>query len=91
MTTLETLQRILKTNFSLESEAVRPDARLEDLNIDSLATVEVLFAVESEFKVTVPAEPAVQQTSLQTVGDLVAYIDRLVAEQHPGGDAGEPA
>jgi hypothetical protein len=29
-----------------------------------------------------------QQTSLQTVGDLVAYIDKLVAEQQPIDDAG---
>ena len=90
MTTLETLQTVLKTNFDLAPEAVQPDARLEDLEIDSLAVVEILFAVEEEFKVIVPQEPAVQHTSLQTVGDLVAYIDRLVAEQHPVGDAGGP-
>ena len=83
MTTLQTLQRILKKNFDLEPEAVQPDIRLEDLDIDSLAVVEVLFAIEDEFKVIVPQEPAVQQTSLQTVADVVAYVDRLVAEQHP--------
>ena len=90
MTTLQTLQRVLKTNFDLAPEAVQPDARLEELEIDSLAVVEVLFVVEEEFKVIVPQEPAVLQTSLETVSDLVAYIDRLVAEQHPVGDAGAP-
>jgi acyl carrier protein len=88
MTTTQTLHRILKTNFGLEPEAVQPDARLADLEIDSLAVVEVLFAIEDEFKVVVPQEPAMQQTSLQTVGDLVAYIDKLVAEQQPIDDAG---
>jgi len=91
MTTLDTLHRILKKDFDLEPEAVQLDTRLEALEIDSLTVVEVLFAVEDEFKVKVPQEPAAQQTSLQTVGDLVAYIDRLVAEQHPAGDAGAPA
>ncbi|MEO8741131.1 MAG: acyl carrier protein [Casimicrobiaceae bacterium] len=91
MTTLQILHRILKTNFDLEPDALTPDARLADLEIDSLATVEVLFAVEDEFKVTVPPEPAAQQTRLETVGDLVAYVDRLVAEQAPVGDEGAPA
>ncbi|HSV20179.1 MAG TPA: acyl carrier protein [Casimicrobiaceae bacterium] len=90
MTTLETLQSVLKANYDLEPEAVRPNAQLEDLELDSLAVVEILFAVEERFKVIVPQEPAVQQTSLRTVGDLVAYIDRLVAEQHPVGEPGAP-
>ncbi len=90
MTTLQTLQHILKTNFDLEPEVLATDARLADLEIDSLAIVEVLFAVEDEFKVTVPSEPVAQQTSLKTVGDLVAYIDRLVAEQAPVSNLGAP-
>ncbi|MEO8136498.1 MAG: acyl carrier protein [Betaproteobacteria bacterium] len=87
MTTLQTLQDILKKDFDLEPAALSPEARLEDLEIDSLAVIEVLFAVEDRFKVTVPSEPVAQQSSLKTVGDLVAYIDKLVAEQHPAGQA----
>lgn len=83
MTTLESVQAILKTNFDLSSEVVQPEARLADLAIDSLAVIEVLFAVEDEFKVTVPSEPATLQGQMKTVGDLVGYIDRLVAEQRP--------
>ena len=83
MTTLESVQAILKTNFDLSSEVVQPESRLEDLAIDSLAVIEVMFAVEDEFKVTVPSEPAALQEQMKTVGDLVAYIDRLVAEQRP--------
>ena len=91
MTTLQTLQEILRKNFDLEPEVVHPDARLEDLEIDSLAVIEVLFAVEDEFGITVPSEPAAQQGSLKTVGDLVAYIDKLVAEQHPAAAGQAPA
>jgi len=90
MTTLQTLHRILKKNFDLEPAALPPEARLGDLQIDSLAVIDVLFEVEDEFKVTVPSEPAAQ-ASLRTVGDLVAYIDRLVAEQRLVGDEGAPA
>lgn len=82
MTTLQSVQAILKTNFDLAPEMLQPDTKLEDLDIDSLAVIEIMFAVEDEFKVTVAAEPAALQGQLRTVGDLVVYVDKLVAEQH---------
>ena len=89
MTTLQSIQALLATNFDLAPDAVQPDARLEDLAIDSLAVVEVLFAVEDAFKVTVPPEPMTLQTRMQTVADLVAYVDELVAAQHSTGAVSE--
>ena len=58
MTTLQSVQAIFKANFDLAPEVLQPDANLEDLEIDSLSMIEVLFAVEDEFKITVPPEPA---------------------------------
>lgn len=89
MTTLESVQVMLQTNFDLSADVVRPEARLEDLAIDSLAVIEIMFAIEDEFKVIVPSEPAALQEQMKTVGDLVAYIDRLVAEQRPHREDGE--
>ena len=83
MTTLQSVQALLKANFDLAPEVLQPEAKLEDLAIDSLSVIEVLFAVEDEFKVTVPSEPAGSQTEMKTVGDLVAYVEKLIAEQHP--------
>jgi acyl carrier protein len=83
MTTLQSVQAILKANFGLLPEVLPPGARLEDLAIDSLAVIEVMFAIEDEFKVTVSSDAATLQAQMQTVGDLVAYVDKLVAEQHP--------
>jgi acyl carrier protein len=45
--------------------------------------IEVLFAVEDEFKIKVPSEPVGSQTEIKTVGDLVAYVDKLIDEQYP--------
>jgi acyl carrier protein len=88
MTTLQSVQAILKANFDLTPEVLHPEAKLEDLAIDSLAVIEVMFEVEEEFKITVPSEPAAMQTQMKTLGDLVAYVDKLIAEQHPA-NAGE--
>ena len=80
MTTLQSVQTLLQANFDLAPEALRPDARLADLAIDSLSVIELLFAVEDAFKVKVPPEPAALQTQLTTVGDLVAYVKRVGAQ-----------
>lgn len=91
MTTLQSVQAILKTNFDLAPEVLQPDARLEDLAIDSLAVIEVMFAVEEEFGITVPSAPAALQTQMKTIADLVAYVDQLIAEQHPATASGDAA
>ena len=89
MTTLQTVQAILKKDFDLAPEVLQPDARLEELAIDSLAVIEVMFEVEEKFGITVPSAPAALQTQMKTVGDLVAYVDKLIAEQHPASAAGD--
>ena len=83
MSTIDTLREILQTNFDIAPERLDPDTPLSDLQIDSLAVIEVLFAVEEKFGVTVPAAPASSQQPLCTFGDIVAYVDALIAEQHP--------
>lgn len=77
MTTLERLQEVMLKNFGLKPEAVKPEARLEDLDIDSLGVIDLMFCVEDEFKITVSRE----QVDLNTIQDVVTYIDHLIAEQ----------
>ena len=79
MSTLERLRALLERDFDLAAEALRPEATLESLEIDSLRMIEILFCVEDEFKVTVPAEHAELKARLRTLGDLAGYIDDLLA------------
>jgi acyl carrier protein len=60
-----------------------PEANLEDLEIDSLSMIEVLFAVEDEFRITVPPQPAAWRSETRTVGDLVNFVDGLILAQRP--------
>lgn len=46
-----------------------------DLGADSLTVVELLFALESEYDITIPDEVV---EKLQTVGDLVKYLETIV-------------
>ncbi|MGH8593240.1 MAG: phosphopantetheine-binding protein [Gammaproteobacteria bacterium] len=77
MTTIERLQEIMLKNFDLKPEALKPEARFEELDIDSLAVIDLMFCVEDEFKITVSRE----QVELNTIQDVVTYIDHLIAEQ----------
>jgi acyl carrier protein len=81
MTTLERLQALLHKDFDIAPGRLAPGARLEDLDIDSLRLIEIMFDVEDAFAITVPAGEAELRTRLATVGDLAAYIDSLVAQK----------
>jgi acyl carrier protein len=89
LNTLEFLQRIIARDFEVDPQLLQTDARLEDLAIDSLGVTEIMFAVEEEFSITVPPEPPDARTPINTVNDLVRYIDRLVSEQHGATKADE--
>ena len=79
MSTLERLRTLLARDFDLTPEVLLPDATLESLEIDSLRMIEILFCVEDEFKIVVPAEHAELKSRLKTLGDLATYIDGLLA------------
>ncbi|SCC91205.1 Phosphopantetheine-binding protein [Thiomonas sp. X19] len=86
-TTFERLCAILVKDYKLDPESLTPDATLESLGIDSLGAAELFFNAEDVFGVTFPPE----QVPLLTLGDVVRYIDALLAEQHGGKPKATPA
>lgn len=75
--TFQRLSAILIKDYKLSAERLTPDAPLDELGIDSLGTVELLWSVEDAFKIKLPSEPV----PLATLGDVAAYVDQLIAEQ----------
>ncbi|MFE3293822.1 meromycolate extension acyl carrier protein AcpM [Rhodococcus sp. NPDC059234] len=63
------------------SEVTIEKSFVDDLDIDSLSMVEIAVQTEDKYGVKIPDEDL---ASLRTVGDAVAYIQKLEAE---GGDA----
>ena len=80
MTTIERLRELLQRDFQIAPERLTPEARLEDLEIDSLRMIEILFSVEEAFGITIAADPAEIKGRVQTFGDLANYIEELVAK-----------
>jgi acyl carrier protein len=75
--TLQRLVVILTREFKLAPERLGPDARLEDLGIDSLGAVELLWNIEEAFGIKLPSEPV----ELPTLGDVVRFVEVLVSQQ----------
>jgi acyl carrier protein len=69
---------IIVEQLGVKPEQVTPEAKfIEDLGADSLDTVELVMALEEEFGIEVPDE---QAEKLQSVGDVIKYIEDLQAK-----------
>lgn len=68
---LETMQELLQERLGIDRGRVTLDAGLEDLGIDSLMQIELLFDFEDKYKVKIPDVA----TRPKTVGELLAIIE----------------
>jgi acyl carrier protein len=78
--TFEDVKRILVGRVGLPEEKVLndPDARFEDMGLDSLAFVDIQLAIQQEYGFDIPDEDA---TKLDTIGEGIAYVNQRLAEQ----------
>ena len=60
-----------------EAEITRESSFVNDLNADSLDTVELVMEFEDEFDVTIPDEEA---EKIQTVGQAIDYVKNYVVK-----------
>jgi len=75
----ETIQdrvlRVIATTRRVPLDTVRPDSTFEELGIDSLDRINILFELEGEFDIEIDDEQAKQVTNMQ---EMVAGITKLV-------------
>ena len=72
MATIDTVKEVLEENLDINPESVNEDSTFDSLGIDSLDMVELICDLEEKCDVDF-GEPE----GLETVGDLVEYIDNL--------------
>ena len=84
MTVLERLKTLLERDFSIPATSLEANATLEGLDIDSLRLIEIVFAVEDEFGVTMPQDQGEIRGRVKTLGDLAALIEELAAKKAAG-------
>lgn len=75
MDSIELIREFLKDRLGVAAERVVPDAPLEELGVDSLMMLELMFEFEDRFGLTLDKN---MQTP-KTVSEMVAAMERLRA------------
>ena len=83
----ELTERVLKVIAGckkIPAEKVTIESGFEELGIDSMDAVEILFALENEFDITIPDD---EVRSVRNVRQMVEGVDKLVAAKAASGAA----
>ena len=78
------VRAIVAEQAMIEEEQVSPESTMDDLGLDSLGLVEIVFAIEEEFGVSVPYnanEPDSGEFDITTVKAVEDGVVRLVSEK----------
>ena len=70
--------RIIAETQRKEPDQVKIDSTFEELGIDSMDGVNIIFALENEFDINVPDD---EVKNIRTIRDMVEGTRRLVAER----------
>jgi acyl carrier protein len=85
----ERVLRIIAETQRKDPAMVTIDSSFEELGIDSMDGVNIVFALENEFDINVPDE---EVKSIRSVRDMVDGVIRLVQlRRESGGTAGDTA
>ena len=70
---LDQIKKIIVETMDIEEDKITLDAKLkDDLNLDSLDSVELIMSAEEEFGIEIPDEDVM---NFKTVNDIVNYIE----------------
>ena len=68
--------RVIAETQRIPADTIKPESTFEELKIDSLDGINIIFAIENEFNINVPDEAA---KSLRSVRDIAAGVEKLLA------------
>lgn len=72
---------IIAEQTTVDRSLLTRDAKLDDLEIESLDVVEIVFAIEEKFDIHVPYNANDQELQFETVGDVIDAVSKLVEEE----------
>ena len=68
------LVQIVREEKDIPDEQLTPETVLAEAGIDSLDALTILFAIEEEFKISIPDDRA---KAIKTFGDMIAVVEEL--------------
>ena len=75
---------VIANTQHMAREKITLDSTFQELNIDSLDGINILFALENEFNVNIPDDAA---QNIRTVREMVEGVTKLVVEGGAGSSA----
>jgi acyl carrier protein len=78
---------VIAKQAKVEPDKVARETELVDLNLESLDTIELIFALEEKFNIEIPFnanEAGTAGISFTTAGDVIDAVAKLVEEQKGG-------
>lgn len=66
---------VIAATQKIAPDKIAPDSTFEELNIDSLDGINILFAIENEFNISVPDEEA---KAIRSVREMIAGVEKLL-------------
>ena len=81
----ERVLKVIAATQRISPEKVTIDSSFQELGIDSMDGINILFALENEFDITIPDEQAKQ---IRSIREMVEGIQKLVSLS-PGAKAQE--
>jgi acyl carrier protein len=73
---IERVRKVIATSKRIPEDRVTIDSAFEELGIDSMDAVEILFALENEFDISIPDE---EVKHVRNVRQMVEGVEKLVA------------
>ncbi len=77
MDSIGLIREFLHDRLGISPDSVIPEAPLDDLGVDSLMLLELMFEFEDRFGITLSKD----LKSPKTVGEMAVLMDRLRSEQ----------
>ncbi len=77
--TEDSVRELLAKFFGIEPARLRPETSLDELGLDSLAAVELIFEIEERFGVRVPNERAAEFRTVRAIAEGVRALQGAAA------------
>ena len=80
----ERIAEIIAEQALVEPEQIKPETTPEDLGLDSLALVEVVFGIEEAFDISVPYnanDPESTDFDISNFAAIVTGVKKLIADR----------
>jgi acyl carrier protein len=87
VSTFDRLSDILNRDHAVSAGSLTADTTLASLAIDSLALIELIFAIEDTFGISVPDADADMAKEFGTLGELSNYVDNLIMARDAAASA----